>query len=100
MQCDGPQNTQIAIQVKWFLVPNAKIWIFTKSNAFEESMKSPFSQRYDNITSNETFRSQNIQTGGKIYEFNLIKHVNSVGLCQINIKICYLVTDSDEKLSY
>ena len=35
MQCDGPQNTQMAIQVKWFLVPNAKIWIFTESNAFE-----------------------------------------------------------------
>ena len=41
--CDGPQNTQIAIQVKWFHVPNAKIWIFTESNAFEESMKSRFS---------------------------------------------------------
>ena len=40
MQCDVTKNTQIAIQVKWFLVPNANIWIFTESNAFEESMKS------------------------------------------------------------
>ena len=43
MQCDVTKNTQIAIQVKWFLVPNAKIRIFTESNAFEESMKFPFS---------------------------------------------------------
>ena len=43
MECDGPKNTLLAIQVKWFLVPNAKILIVTESNAFEESMKSPFS---------------------------------------------------------
>ena len=40
MQCDGTKNTKIAIQVDWFLIPNAKILIFTESNAFEESMKS------------------------------------------------------------
>ena len=40
MQCDVTKNTQIAIQVKWFLIPNAKTLIFTESNAFEKSMKS------------------------------------------------------------